>query len=483
MNCIVKTVNYFCFFISLCIVNASYAYELPDLGNPSENILSTKKADELGKEFMKELQRSVTILDDPLLNDYVQSLGTKLVAHTNSKNHKFHFFIVKDRSINAFSAPGGYIGINSGTILQTQTESELAGVLAHEVAHTAQHHLEQNLAKAKTLNIPVMAGVLASLVLGSQVHGAAAGEAASGVVASTVAGGTQSMLNFSRENEADADHIGMKILYSSGFDPNAYPTFFEKMQKLALNSGETPPAYLLTHPLTSDRLADAENRAAQYPNRNVTSSKNYFLMKMRLLSLTFNNSEDAVNYFKNKMSQNNANFAVVYGYSLALMANKQFDLANSHLDNLLLKDPHEVIYLMAKAKAAENNNKLNIALDILKQAFSEKPDYIPLDEQYAEALIAAGQFETAKAILDKLVWKYPDNSHLHSLLAQTEFKTGQQSYAYLSRAKALEDSGDDQGAGILLQKALDDPGLSVNTRALLQAELDRIKARKKAINN
>jgi len=476
MNCTVNKLILFCLFISFSIINSSYAYELPDLGNPSENVLSPQKEVELGKAFMKELRHSVVILDDPVLNDYLQSLGNKLVAHTSAKNRKFHFFIVADHTVNAFSAPGGYIGINSGTILLTSSESELAGVLAHEVAHSAQHHLEQNIEKAKTMNLPVLAGVLASLVLGTQVHGAAAGDAASGVAASAIAGGTQSMLSFSRENEAEADHIGMKILYNSGFDPNAYPSFFEKMQKIALNDSDNPPAYLLTHPLTSERLADAENRAAEYPQRDVSSSKEYYLIKARLSALMYNRSSDAVAYFQGKINKTKNNYALLYGYSLALIENKQYDLAMSNLNNLLASDPSEVFYKIAKSDALVGSKKINAALDVLQDSLQSKPNYFPLNVQYAETLMAAGQFEGAKSILDKLVVKYPDNSYLYNLLAKVEFKTGQQSYAYLSRAHALEDSGDNQGAMLLLQKALEDKNLSVNTRALLQAELDKVKA-------
>ncbi len=455
------------------MADVSFAYELPDLGDPSTNIISNKQETELGKQFMKKLSQEVTIEDDPLLNDYIQSLGNRLVAHTTGKGRKIHFFIVDERAINAFSIPGGYIGLNSGTILETKSESELAAVLAHEVAHTTQHHLEQNIAKAKQLNVPVMAAILASILVGTTTHGASSNNAASAVAMSTMAGGTQSMLNFSREHEAEADQIAMKTLYSAGFDPSAMPSFFSKM--MAMESGDNPPAYLLTHPLTGQRLADAENRSFQYPKVKVGSSKSYYLMQARVAVLT-SQTQPAIDYFKNQVLNNGSNFAALYGYSLALEKNRQFDLAQNNLESLTKDDPREVIYSMALAEVLIKKHDFEQAVSILKKAYAEKPNYYPLDLQYAESLIAAGQIDAAKGILNKLIQKYPNDTKLYDLLAQTEFKGGQEGYAYYTKAKSLEAEGDNKGAIVLLQKGLELPNLSINSKAMLQSELARVKA-------
>lgn len=463
------------FLVFLGATNFCYAYELPDLGNPSANVLTPQENTDLGKEFMQRLRATAPLIDDPLLADYIQNLGDRLKANTTAKNRKLHFFLIADSSINAFSGPGGNVGVNSGLFLATDNESELAGVMSHELAHVSEHHLEQNLAKANKMQIPMLATAIAAILVGSKTNDYETSAAASGIAATTLAGGMQSMLNFSRENEYDADRIGMKTLYASGFDPNAFGSFLNKMQKMSMTDSERTPQYLSTHPMSSARMADAENRAEAYPKVNATSSKHYYLLKARLREMMFSNQTTALDYYQKQDNVGNQNKPLLYGYALALLDANQLTQAKTKADILLASDPNEIVYQMLLADIEEENHELPAALNTLKKAMLTKKGYYPLNIQYAHTLIEAGSYEEAKDILNKEIQKYPDNPYLLAMLSKAQFKSGQEAYGYLSRAKALEIVGSYGEAITLLQKALTLPDLTINTKAMLQAELERAK--------
>ena len=208
---------------------AVQANELPDPGERSATYLSPKMEKKLGKEFMKEVRLNLSILDDPIINDYIQNLGNKLAAHANAKNRKFHFFVVEDSMINAFAGPDSHIGVNTGTITAVTSESELASVMAHEIAHVSQHHIERLIKNAQFTSMAAMAGTLAAIIIGATSNSRSLGNAATGTVMASMGAATQHMINFTREHEIEADNIGMKILYNAGFDPLAMPSFFARM--------------------------------------------------------------------------------------------------------------------------------------------------------------------------------------------------------------------------------------------------------------
>ena len=201
--------------------------DLPDLGNSAGGLMTPKRERDLGRAFMRSVRRSQKVMDDPLLNDYIQQLGQRLVDASGERGTPFSFFMIDDPQINAFAGPGGYIGVYTGLLQTTETESELAAVLAHEIAHVTQQHLLRAWESTSQMSIPSAAILLAAVVLGAAVGGDAAAAAAVGGQAALI----QQQINFTRANEQEADRVGIDILAESGYEPRAMPSFFDRMGK------------------------------------------------------------------------------------------------------------------------------------------------------------------------------------------------------------------------------------------------------------
>ena len=236
-------------------------YTLPDMGDSSGAYLSTAQERKLGRAFMRYVHANATLIKDPMLNGYLQTLGDRLASKSNLGAGSFHFFLVDDPMINAFAGPGGYIGIHTGLILEAETESELAAVLAHEIAHVSQKHIARMVQAADQMALPAAGMLLAAVLLGAATGGSAAIAAAVGGQAALM----QKQINFTRANEREADNVGMQILSKSNYDTRAMATFFQRLGRATNSGGIALPEFLLTHPVTADRTADALARAERYP--------------------------------------------------------------------------------------------------------------------------------------------------------------------------------------------------------------------------
>ncbi|HLF22379.1 MAG TPA: M48 family metalloprotease, partial [Burkholderiales bacterium] len=200
------------------------AITLPDLGDASRTVISPAQERRLGEDFMRRARQSLAFSDDLEISDYLQTLGQRLVAHSDSPGTSFRFFAVNDPTINAFAVPGGFIGVHTALILAAESEAELASVLAHEISHITQRHIPRLLAEDQNATLPAMAAILAAILLAG--HG---GEAAVALTGATLA---QRGIGFTRAFEEEADRIGVRVLAQSGFDPRAMPAFFERMQQI-----------------------------------------------------------------------------------------------------------------------------------------------------------------------------------------------------------------------------------------------------------
>ena len=195
--------------------------ELPEIGDSSQTVLSRAQEQELGETFMRDLRANVRIIEDPEIEAYIQGLGHKLAAHSGQRNLKFTFFVVDHTGVNAFAAPGGFVGVNAGLVTTTQSESELAAVLAHEIAHVTQRHIARFFELSDRASLSVLAGLVAAIIIGTQ--NPTAGVATAVAVQGSA---TQALIDFTRANEKEADRVGIKILAEAGLDPRAVPTFF-----------------------------------------------------------------------------------------------------------------------------------------------------------------------------------------------------------------------------------------------------------------
>ena len=462
--------KYLLAFLAVLSLTDVVAAPLPDLGNPSNAVLTHDEETQLGKDFIQAVRQHRSLLAYPLLTDYIQSLGERLVSYADAQGKQFHFFVVQDSEINAFAGPDATVGVNSGLILITQTESELGAVMSHEIAHVTQDHIARAIAEAKALSLPAIGASLAALLIGAESNNPNAGTGAAMAIA---AGSIQHGINFTRSNEAEADAIGMHILYRTGFDPAAMPDFFARMQRTMLDYDDETPSFLKTHPVTPVRIADAKNRATQFPQRVFSSSQRYYLMQAQLRVETMGTWYEATNYFKRAL-KNGAparQRAAQYGYALALLKNQEPLLAEIEMNKLVAADPAQLIYQMGLAQAEWANHKTTQALNVLKENLELYPDNYPLILQYATLLLDANQPEAARRLLLSHVQQNSCDSRFYDLLARAQAASGHLADAYLSRATLYAAAGDKHSAILQLEQALRLPQLDKNTIAIIKAKL------------
>ncbi|MEE9451254.1 MAG: M48 family metalloprotease [Gammaproteobacteria bacterium] len=384
-------------------------------------------------EFSYAVQHSPQLLRDPQIMQYIQSLGAKLAKHASAGDTSMTFFVIGEPTINAFAGPGGYIGINSGLVLATSSESELASVLAHEIAHIDQKHYLSGLQMAKSQRIPMIASTVAALAL--SVINPALG---SGVLAATMTSLYQSSINFTRANEKVADRVGIKILHDAGYDPASMIGFFQKVQQTSryYYTQHIPP-YLRTHPLDRERIADALNRLDQYPAQTYANSIDYQLFKERIRVQTEKNPNDLIPYYKDKLSQQKEDVALLYGYTLVLLEIREHAQALRQMQQLVEQHPNKMNLQTTLIDIYLANGQTELGLTRLHELTHIYPDNYPLLYQYINALVKYGQPQQAREILQQAVYKYPEDPDLWEKLARAQAADKHEAEAYFSRGQAL----------------------------------------------
>ncbi len=473
------------FFLLLLLLLGSIQIKADELPNSQqgETFITLKREKEMGKEFMKEVRAATTIVNDVVINEYIQSLGERLASNANTTRKNFHFFVIDDSTFNAFAGPNANIGIHSGTIIAVHSESELAAVMAHEIAHITQHHIERLMESAKNMKIATAAGMVAAMVIGEAANNKATtepitgkvkntssriGELATGLAVASISGAAQYMINFTRSHEVEADNIGMKILYKSGFDPKAMPTIFERMQRLHYDYAEVTPKFLLTHPVTNDRIAEAKNRISQYQLQHFINPELFNLIRARTWALTAKNQKIPLHY-----PQGSA--ASQYAAALNLYEKSDLTAAIKIATNLQKNYPQEVLFNMLMAQLKMANKQTTEALNILKTSLDNHGNYYPLVIQYAQTLLAAKHPREACNFLKIKTRKYQDDTNLYHLLARAYAQNNQVAEAYQAKAQAYAIEEYNHQAIALLQRALKIPKLNTTDRDIINAKIEQLK--------
>jgi len=386
---------------------------------------------------MRDIYAEPTYYDDPELTDYLNNLGYRLVAASPENRLSFQFFVLRDHTLNAFALPGGFIGVHTGLIEATQNESELAGVLGHEIAHVTQHHLARMIESQNQGILPSLAA-LALAILAARSNP----QAASAAIATVQATSIQKQLNFSRDNEREADRIGMQIMRGAGFDPRAMATFFERLQKNSRLYENNAPAYLLTHPLTSERIADMQNRADTLPVRQVADSLEYQLLRAKLLAGE-GRPEEAVKRFTEAIRDARYNSLVAerYGLAVALLRARQFDYAERELNKLNQLGAGSPIIAMLGARIKQEAGDLNAAITRYQAGRERFPGYRPLLYADANALLQAGKADAALALVTDHLMLYPDDYRLYQLQSRAYAMQGKDFLRHQAQAEAYVRQG------------------------------------------
>ncbi|WP_020562187.1 beta-barrel assembly-enhancing protease [Methylosarcina fibrata] len=442
--------------------------ELPDMGDSSGTLITPEEEKQLGEAFFRSLHSQITINQDAEIQEYIQSVGQKLVANSDAPGNPFHFFVVMENDINAFAGPGGYIGVNSGLILTTEAESELASVMAHEIAHVTQRHLYRAAEAAGRLSIPTAAATLAAILLGTQAP--ALGQAA---LVAIQAGNVQFQIDFTRENEEEADRVGMQTLSQSHYDPRSMPTFFERLQQSTRYYGQNIPEFLRTHPVTESRISDSRNRAEAYPYKQYPDSLGYQLTKAKLRVLTSTDLAETRKYFQSRLTQGTAEQRTVakYGLGLAALKSQNGDEAETIFRQLTADFPDQPQYAAAFAHTAQEARNYPAALARYEKSIKQFPNNESVKLEYISALLKAGKPEPAKTCLFSLPPKTRQLPIYFELLAQTYGALHQPAESHRYLAEYYYAVGQTRDAILQIRLAQKSKGLNFHLSSILNDRL------------
>lgn len=412
--------------VSLTLLSASLTFstallaediDLPDLGASALSSLSIEKEKRLGDIIFAQLQGQASVLHDPLVAEYLNGLGNKLVVHAENVNFPFNFFAINSSDINAFAFYGGNVGVHVGLITNADTESQLASVLAHEIAHVTQRHLARRKENANKQSGLTLAGLIGSILLA-----AVNPQAMFATVMATQASSQQSMINYTRKNEQEADNIGINILANAGYDPYAAAEFFGKLQDLQRYKSKMF-SFLLTHPMAASRVTDSQLRAQQFEKRFYPDSLDFLLMKARVNARYGDLPNEKIKHLQKQINNSKGNklFAAKYALAIGYLDSEQYEPALEIIEELMTASKHNLYLLDVLADIHLGLETPHKVLPKLEKAYQLRPNNAVVTLNYANLLIAAKDFDKAVQILEYYILSHPTD-YLANQLLQLAYK-------------------------------------------------------------
>lgn len=445
--------------------------DLPDIGDSAGATISPEQEKQLGAYMMRQLRQSGIVLDDMVITGYLNSLGQRLVANSDQPSRQFTFFVVNEPSINAFAGPGGYIGVHTGLFMASENESELAGVLAHEIAHVTQRHLARAFEASESLSAPRMAAMLASILVATQNP-----EAGMAGMTAVTAGAMQYQINFTRANEYEADRVGIQTLANSNIDPFGMPRFFERLQKNSRLYGSRPPEFLSTHPVTTNRIAEATSRAERYPAGEL-NSLDFELVRAKLKVLNYSDPKQVMEDFQRYRDKTeSASVPEQYEYALLLTKTGKPGEALEIINRLHRGDPDRIMYRLDIASLFAGSGKYEMATKQYKDALSLYPGNLTILLPYTQTLLVAGKAPEAYKLLSDIIKKKYSNPLIYKLLAQSADATGRKVESHGAMSRYYNLNGYTQKAIQQLELASREPAVTDYENARIQARLKELKA-------
>ena len=463
--------------LSLQSLAQSTGNDLPDIGSPASSALTLDDEYHIGLQIVRQLRDEGQIIEDPEATEYLQALGSRIVAQaTGDSAQRFSFFFVNDDTINAFALPGGFIGVNYGLVLATRNEAQLAGVLAHEIAHVTQRHIARRIRSQGRQSIATMATILAAILIGAATGSS---DAALGGISMASGAAMQQQINFTRANENEADRVGMSFLAAAGFDPYGMPDFFETMGRrnpLAATNRNALPEILQSHPVTTNRIAESRSRAAQFKELKQTAeSVSYALTRERLRVLATPTEDNVRRYYMERRDHQDQTVGERYGEALASYQGGSSRAALDSLTELARQYPQVPMLQSTLGQALMSAGDTEEALAIFRRALNLSPRNIPLTMRYAEALLKADQAKAAHAVLLDLfnnVAPTPEQIRFTALAASSAGDTGDAAY-YMSEYHIA--TGNLPLSVAQLEMALAAPNITAVQRSRYQARLDEVR--------
>ena len=432
---------------------------LPDMGTSAASTLSIGQEMQMGDYYVRQLRGSAPLINDPLLVQYINGLGMRLVSHADSVKTPFHFFLINNDEINAFAFFGGNVVLHSALFRYSDNESQLASVMAHEISHVTQRHLARAMEDQKRSAPLTWVGALGSILLAM-----ASPQAGMAALTGTLAGSRQGMISFTQQNEQEADRIGIQVLQRSGFDPQAMPTFLEKLLDQARYSSR-PPEILLTR-----------NRANQMRPVVVQSSEDFYLAKARTLGMYNSGRNQLTSDMLDEWAKGNVRQqrAAQYGRALQAMEASKYDDARKALQPLLSAEPNNAWYLDLATDIDLGQKKTNDAIARLKKARDLRVNPV-LQLNLANALLQGGQPQEAATILNRYTFTNKDDTNGWDLLAQAEAALYNRDQELAARAEGYALAGRLDQAISLLSSASSQVKLGSQQQARYDARIDQLR--------
>lgn len=405
--------------------------QLPEIGVVASDALTLDKEKVVGDVIMRQLRGQAPLIQDPVLQEYIQGIGNRLVIHSDNTKFPFKFFMINNPVLNAFAFYGGHVGIHTGLLAASTTESELASVLAHEVAHVTQRHLARR-AQMQKRNSPLQ---IASLI-GSLLLAIADPEAGIAAAQASTAATQQATINFTRNNEQEADNIGINVLYRAGFDPQGAPAFFDKLTSQS-RGRSTQLAFLQTHPLPEDRVAQTKTRANSYAQRTLPPSLDFHLSKARIQARYMSTPERNENLFRSLLGKGNEieKKASIYGLAISLFELEEYDEAKELLDELLRESPENLFYLDLMTDIYIQKNEPRSAISMLSPLWKLKPQNSVLTLNLANAYIDSQNYMPAIEMLRDLLLVHKENFLAYQLLHDAYNRNQMKKEAHMVQAE------------------------------------------------
>ena len=394
------------FFLLFFSNIANSTNTLPDIGTVGAGALTIEKEKEYGWAFNLMANQGLPIIHDPVLNHYINELGQNLVANADSVKLPFNFFLIEDPEINAAAFLGGNVKIHTGLFLYAKNESELASVLAHEIAHVTQRHLARML-EQQSFTSPASLAALAGSVLLSLVSPTAGMAALSTSMAITM----QSQINYTRAHEYEADRIGIKTLVEAGYDPYGMADFFSKLAE-KYKYASSLPQILLTHPLAETRLAEARLRASQFEIKQIKNSLDYQLSRARI-TVRYNkiSAAAAINRYQSQLKNSKYQIkeAALYGLALAFFKNEDYIKAHNIILELLEKHPDNLFFIDLLTDTSLSINKADAVIELLLQHYKKSPESAVYALNLIHALQISKKYQQAEKIVELFIRSHPEH--------------------------------------------------------------------------
>ncbi|MCK5661829.1 MAG: M48 family metallopeptidase, partial [Thiotrichaceae bacterium] len=434
---------------------------LPDLGGQAGITVGSRSERETGLKILRELRSSGDIIEDPELSTWIRSVGNRITSNAPQSPTPFYFVISRDQSVNAFATLGGVIVVNAGLILRTESESELAAVMAHETAHVTQRHIPRMIKKAEGNKFASGAAILAGIL--ASTKDPQAGQAIINISLATMA---HKQLSFGREAESEADRVGLRILARSGFDPKAMPSFLEKLEQFSDDQDADVREFLQSHPLTLKRVSDTQERAKKFAAYKGKKDLYYSYMKekVRILSKSNSRASDKSNVKRKvysaalKLAQQNKNQRALQ----TLGANKSNVIPEAILISKLLN------------KQRRYKEALSILVPLLEIYLGNEA----LSVLAAQAYLSDGQHDKAWATLNEISVSEQTSLEFFEAKQGVARLTGHRSEAYKSAAEKNIRMGNYKSAISLLRQAIKLPGTDASELLQMQRLLEQIKSLK-----